>query len=1072
MIKLVLTWLLLTSCIFAQVDSSTITGTIQDTNKDVIIGARVLVQNEKTGNIRENVSDATGKYSIPNLSASSYTIKVETPGFASMKKSGIKVDVGQQIGINFILVPQMIKTEIVVEGGEVLTVDTSSAKIGVNVSEREISNLPLNGRQISQLYLLAPGASSGGGSSYDNIRFSGRSNQQNAIRYDGIEGSSIIDASPGNLNGQISSFFRLQSSMENVQEFRVESNNYPAEYGTGTGGQITVVTKSGGNSLHGSVFEYLRNNVFDARNFFDSKNPNPLRLNQFGGSIGGSIKKDKTFWFISSESLRQRQSIPFREAVPSDLAKSKAVPQVKNLMALYPSGGIPTSDPNASIVSLDRKQTIDENSFGIRLDHRISDSISTYLRYFRDNGESIQPLGVTGNSISVTAVPQNAVFNTQWIISPQKINEFKIGINAYKTRAWGVAPIVNNFNPSDISINLTGGVAIAGISSQGGNTGFATAGGLVRSNSATNGRGQPYTNTSTTFIDNFSWIEKSHNLKFGGEIRLIKLYTDRLGGTTYSFSNVEDLINNKPLQVQFLGDLSAPSPFNNGATGERNLSQYYLIGYAQDEWKVKDNVTINYGLRYEFYSVFKEKRNLAVIWSPETGNILPSNTPVYKTAKDNFSPRISATWNPTKLKNTVFRVGSGIYFGPGQPEDLIQPFESDRVSRTLTNTSYPINPESLISSYNISDPNLKFQPRAYSSGYKVPEKVYSYTASIQHQIKNNIVTVAYVGSLGRNLFIRSLGNLIKEVNTSPTGSAIVTREFSDRYAEVDVKTSGGVDHYNALQTTLSKKSKSGLNYGVSYTWGRSIGNSGGSNETVTVANPKNWNLDYGNNAADIRQNLNVVALYEPTIKCLKDWQIGGIINTRTGLPLDPLIIRNDIIFLDKSTGLYYNNSVGKNSVAVINVPYGGQSRQVRRPDYVLGVNPYVISKDKTIYLNPAAFSIPLPGTFGNASRYSLRGPALFQADMTIQRKINLNKFAMIIRAELYNIFNNVNFANPPAQLPNAIPSSINQSNTLQPGNAFNSSTKGAAFGNINSTLDKTIGLGTSRQLQLSVRLSF
>jgi len=1060
--KYLLSLFLLTTSLFSQ--EASIRGKIFDKNEEVIIGATVKIQNEKTGSVREVVTNEVGEYIITNLPASSYNVKASAPGFANTQKTGIKLLVNESIGINFILVPQIIKTEIIVEGGEVTSIDTSSAKIGVNVSEREVSNLPLNGRQISQLYLLAPGASTAGGGTFDNIKFSGRSNQQNAIRYDGIEGSSIIDASPGNLNGQISSFFRLQSSMENVQEFRVESNNYPAEYGTGTGGQITIVTKSGGNKIHGGVFEYLRNNVLDSRNFFDATK-NPLRLNQFGGSIGGPVKQDKTFWFASYEGLRQRQSVPFREAVPSESAKARAVPQVRNLLALYPVGNIPTTDPNASIVAIDRKQTVDENSFGLRLDSKISDNLSGYFRYFRDNGKSIQPLGVTGNSIDVTAVPQNAVANVQWIISPQKINETKIGLNAYKTRAWGTAPIVNNFNPADISINLTGGVALSGITTQGSSTGFATAGGLVRSNSATNGRGQPYTNTSITLIDNFSWINSSHNFKFGGELRFIRLFTDRLGGTTYSFSNVEDLINNRPLQIQFLGDLSAPSPFNNGATGERQITQNYLIGYAQDEWKVFSNFTVNYGIRYEFYSVFKEKRNLLVNWSPETGNILPNNLPVYRSNKDNFSPRLSGTWSPKSLNGkTVFRVGTGVYFGPGQPEDLIQPFESDRVSKTITNTTYPINPTSIIASYNINDPNLRFQPRAYSSGYNIPETVYSYTASVQQQIKDNVLTVAYVGSLGRNLFIRTLGNLITDV--TPTGT--VKRQWGDRFAEVDVKTSGGNDHYNALQATLNRKTKSGLTYGASYTWGRSIGSSGGSNETVTVANPYNWRTDYGNNAADIRHNLNVVGLYE-----WKTWQIGSVINTRSGLPLDPLIVRNDIIFFDKSSGMYYNSSVGSNSVAVINVPGGGQTRQIRRPDYVLGVSPYIKNSDKTIFLNPAAFSVPMPGTFGNASRYSLRGPMLFQADLTLQKKIyTKDKYNLIFRTELYNIFNNVNFANPPAQLPNAIPSRIGQSNTLQPGQVYSNATKGAAFGTVQSTLDKTVGLGTSRQLQLSLRVNF
>src|SRR5436190_15764549 len=171
--------------------------------------------------------------------------------------------------MNVVLNPAAVTTEINVSGGELVVVDTSSASIGANVNEREVASLPLNGRQLSQLYLLSPGAITAGGGSFDNIRFSGRSNQQNVIRFDGVSGGGVIDQSPGNLNGESSSNFRLQTSLENVQEFRVESSNYPAEFGTGTGGQISVITKSGSNALHGSLFEYLRNSNLDARNFFD-----------------------------------------------------------------------------------------------------------------------------------------------------------------------------------------------------------------------------------------------------------------------------------------------------------------------------------------------------------------------------------------------------------------------------------------------------------------------------------------------------------------------------------------------------------------------------------------------------------------------------------------------------------------------------------------------------------------------------------------------------------------------------------------------------------------------------------
>src|SRR5690606_12475471 len=181
--------------------------------------------------------------------------------------------------------------------------------------------------------------------------------------------------------------------------------------------------------------------------------------------------------------------------------------------------------------------------------------------------------------------------------------------------------------------------------------GAAVPGGLLRSNSTQNGRGQPYTNYTITVANNLTWIKSDHNFKFGFEYRPIRMYTDRLGGTTYTFSNVSDLINNNPSQVQFLGDVSAPSPFNNGITGNRFAKQHYLIGYAQDEWKLRHNLTMSYGLRYEFYSVMREDQNRAVIFNTETGNLMPSNTPFYKSSKLNFGPRLAFSWAPDRFKN-------------------------------------------------------------------------------------------------------------------------------------------------------------------------------------------------------------------------------------------------------------------------------------------------------------------------------------------------------------------------------------------------------------------------------------
>ena len=271
------------SVLFAQTDTGRIIGTVVDQTGAVVAGAKVSLKNERTGEQRDVVSNESGLYFATNLHPASYTVTADVPGFAKAEYVNIHLAVGQERTLAIVLQPAGVTSEVTVSAGELTVIDTSSATIGANVNEREVAQLPLNGRQVSQLYLLAPGAQTAGSGSFDNIRFSGRANQQNEIRIDGVEATSILDASPGNLNGEISSGFRLQSSLETIQEFRVESSNYPAEFGTGTGGQISVVTKSGSNAYHGSLFEYLRNSALDARNFFDGPDVSPLRLNQFGG---------------------------------------------------------------------------------------------------------------------------------------------------------------------------------------------------------------------------------------------------------------------------------------------------------------------------------------------------------------------------------------------------------------------------------------------------------------------------------------------------------------------------------------------------------------------------------------------------------------------------------------------------------------------------------------------------------------------------------------------------------------------------------------------------------------------
>ncbi len=469
--------------------------------------------------------------------------------------------------------PASVSTEVNVSGGELATIDVSSARIGANVSQREVAQLPMNGRQISQLYLLAPGAVNNGSGTFDNIRFSGLSNQENVIRYDGVEGSSIVDSSPGNLNGETTSLFRLEQSLENIQEFRIDSNNYPAEYGTGTGGQISMVTKSGSNDFHGGVFEYVRNDAFDARNFFDRATKSELRLNQFGGSVGGPIAKDKAFFFASFEGLRQRTSSPYVESTLSAAVRARPdctggvttnciAPAIRPLLGAFPVGQYASPDPLLDIAVVNGPGFVDENAGGVRFDYNFSPKYRLYARYYRDQGESSQTQNSTLSTYQTTIVPQNAVATLSQMLSPTIVNETKFGFNGSKTRVAGVPGPSPNANLNGVTLNLSGSVALGGIAGQTGSAGLAIPTGLIRLSSSFNGRGAPYTNFSTSYIDNLTVIHGSHNMKFGGEVRPVTLYNDQLGGTTYSFANVAAFLANSPSTIQFLGDLSDKSPWD------------------------------------------------------------------------------------------------------------------------------------------------------------------------------------------------------------------------------------------------------------------------------------------------------------------------------------------------------------------------------------------------------------------------------------------------------------------------------------------------------------------------------
>ena len=1113
--------LFLPALAFAQADSR-FSGVVLDPSGAVVPGASVMVKNERTGEERTVTSNAEGRYIVANLRPSVYTIRATFGELAPLQFDGLQLVAGQEFPLDLTLQAAGV-TETVTVQAQISAVDISSASIGVNVSEREVQGLPVNGRQMSQLMLQAPGSQNAGTGTWNDVRFSGRESNQNVVKFDGVEGSAIIDASPGNIGGQIASPFKLQASLENVQEFRVESNNYPAEHGTGTGGQVNVITKSGSNLFRGAMFEYYRDDALDAPNYFDSTRnadgsvidelpKSALSQHQFGASFGGPIARDRAFFFGSYEGYRLDAGVNFVEAAPSGSAWARAVPAIAALRPGFVAPGallLPGASTNADfdIYQLQGLEKVEENAFSLRLDYRWNQQWNSYFRVFRDDGSQIRPEGISGRVVEVTNTPTNAIFNLQGAMGGGLLNEFKLGFNQPVAEVRGLAPTAGGIDFSNITINLTGSVANSGIAGQSASSGIVVPGGLVRANSATNGRGLIYDPYSLAFSDTVSQVRGNHLTKFGGEARFIRMETDQLGGTTYTFPNITGFLANQPSAIQFAGDISAPSVFNDGAAGPRHTKQEYFVLFGQDEWHASSNLTFNYGMRYEYYTPLRVEDDLIVKFNIETGQIDPNTTTLHGSNKDNFQPRVSMTYAPGK---TVFRSGFGIFVGPGQGEDLIQPIESDRVNTTLSTgpfLGYPINQELLVANFVSNPNNRNYQPRAYAQDYSIPEKVYQYTASVQQDLGGAFsATAAYVGSQGRNLFLRSVANQITEVvtNSNPANAALVVREFSivtrnaagqvtgvqNPYAEIDFKTSGGHDSYNALMLSLNRRSAQGLAMNVQYTLGKSYGTSGGANGANTAANNARtldeFEYEDGYNNFDVRHTFNLSLMYSLPFgegrrfgadasgfaqAVLGGWDVGGIVNARSGVPINVLVTRPDILYRDSASGLYYTGpAVGR--VAVINTPGGGASRNVRRPDMVPGVDPF-IKDGGLLYLNPAAFAAPLPGTFGNMERNSLHGPDFRQVDFFFAKHFRLGgRSDLEFRGEVFNMFNTTNFFNPGGTLNAAIPATPGQANTLQPGQAYTSGAAGPTFGRLTSTVGRTVGLGTPRQLQFALRLSF
>jgi hypothetical protein len=1030
----------------AQQTEARIIGRLVDDTKGAIPGATVTVTLTQTGAVRTVVSEGDGSFAVTNLGPGAYSVLVELPGFAPQTRN-LTLGLGQVETLDLVLGVAGLQEAVTVSAAANV-IDLSSAKIGVNVSPDEVANLPVNGRNFANLMTLATGATSDGNGGWASVRFNGKSNQQNYLNFDGVDGTYVWDASPGYLNAT-GSQFRLQTSMESVAEFRVNSGLAPAESGLGAGGNITVVTKSGSNAMHGSLFEYKRDDSLDAASKYDDKKQK-LSLDQFGGSIGGPLRRNRTFIFGSVERLTQKTGLTFSEAVPSAETRRRILAgepigsgagqsaertrAVAPLLAGFPLGTTPTANPLLDLASLDTQAEQEETTVSLRLDHRFTDTQSFYVRYLGSTGEVDTPdRTVTPRRVLAKQKPQNVMVNLQGLFGNTLVNEFKVGYNAPQTSAVAFGA-VSGYDP--VGISLSGTVTSASVDARG-TTGIARSGLLIRATSASSTTGSLFDPVSVSFNNATTWTHGAHTMKGGFEYRDISSEFQFLGSTEITYNSVNDFIDNRPAAIQLALDSPVFTP-----------KQFYLVGFVQDSWRASSRLTLDLGMRYDYYSVVREKDGLARPFFVEDNAFSSDPDNFYNPDRNNFSPRLSATY--ALNEKTALRTGFGFFYGPGQFEDRIQPIEN-YIERRRVQTAdvannglaYPV-PESTYK-------NL-LSVRGYTHD-RPDEYNVQYGASVSRELPGAVnLTVGYTGSRGKDMFLRGVANTLD----------FTTRLRQDPVVgQVDYKTSGCLDgivinnqpitgcgyaSYDALQISTTRRFQSGFTGGLQYQYSKNKGTTQGSNEAATTQNTFDYETEYGTNPQDIPHTFNGSLTYQiPGSGLLKGgWRVGGIVNARSGVPINVTIARPD------------NATV--NGATVTNIP-GGNSRGTQRPDVVPGVDPYL--KDGVRWLNPAAFTTPQPGTFGNLARNALRGPGFWQADLMFSKDFRfMDTQGLQIRVEIFNIANRLNYENPAASLPNGTP-----------GVAFTDAQAGT-FGYMLGPLNRTVGLGTARQTQISIRYLF
>jgi len=973
--------LLISAFSLAAQDRASINGTITDPSGAVVESAQVVLTSTVNGLQRKTTTKTDGIYQFSSLPVGTYTLSFSKDGFRPSTVDAVDLLFGQIRTVDQKLLIGAVSDSVQVSAANEALNRTNAEVDGV-IESPQIREIPINGRNWATLMTLVPGAINTGNGGQRSIRFNGHSLDDSNFTFDGIDTSGVQEQTQ-------KAETRLSISLDSIAEFRVATSVYTAESGSAGGAQVNVVSKTGGNQFHGTLFDYLRNDALDTRSPFDDAQIPPFRLNQFGGQLGGPVIRNKAFFLVNYEGLRQTLGQTLIGFVPNAAVRAQVVatsPVLKPIIDAFPLGQRAV-DANTDQINIQGTNTVREDSGLFRFDYRFNDNNTAFVRYSIDNALINNPQDALGTTNTIPVIPQNLVLQFQHIFSPRLINEAKFGLNRVNYHNY-------NYGKSPISVST------ADFSSLSDNTLDAEIG------------------TTFSYIDNLTKTAGRHTLKFGVDIRRIRLNNsgNAIRDSSISYASLSDFVNN-------IAD-SASVLEGEGIRGNRRT---FYSGYAQDEFKLTPNLTLNLGLRYEFYTVAHEILNRAAVVDIQgCGGYCPTGTPFYDANPNDWGPRIGLAWSPAALAGkTVIRTGFGIYYGANQNDDFSDPLESavpryGFTSSDFSNLSYPLD-------RFITPQNALFTPKAIDR-HRKDLSYQNWNFLVQQQLPGQFqLQTGYIGSAGRHLFTRYQINRIDPL----TGKRPLAQ-----FSQFGLKTNDGNNTFNALQVTLERRFTNGFLWQTQYMWSHGIADSSiGAGESLTFQNQSCRACDRSDTNIDVRHTTTSNAIYKLPFarnsRILGGWELSGIGTASSGRPVNITLSRRANQLLDGNTGS-------------------------QRPNLVPGQSIYAANQTINNWFNPAAFAIPAAGTWGNLGRYVGRGPGYYEIDTALQKRFALTeRIGLNFRTEAFNLFNHPIFNNPSGSI------------------GANPASPSANFGRITSILNTgAVGTGTPRRLQFALRLDF